>query len=416
MGKAWRGMRGIVRWIPGIGMKRKYSEIHCSVVNGQPNDETSDNDQLSVSIKRQATNGRAAYDELLKEHENLKIEHERLQSITPTLPRGRLILKPYRTNYTQSDAQKGFEDLMRNIIVWVEDWSDRFIIEEDFTEHWLDSLKHFPQVVNPFRQWLHLDSNQDLLSAVGYPDSDQDIVSACIVRFVQQRIFQAPSTISPDTAKLLKDIEQTMPQCTAPKLDLCAIHTWRAQACHALFSHPGYSEARQASIDTLTGELAQILDFICKPSKRPEFIPSISSKIIQPSFSLSENLRKSHEEYYFETAPWVKPDALMSSGLPDGRLQELLGNFYCVNSAKSKAILIAEKLDPRPTAEELQRQLYFICSIQPALKVRELQRSGGKELVTISKQKVLVAWDPDRLQGDPRILKEETWLSRVCSI
>ncbi|KAI3339628.1 hypothetical protein F4824DRAFT_487962 [Ustulina deusta] len=373
------------------------------------------NGQLPASNERQVANCKATYDELLEEHKQLKIEHEQLQSKISTPTSSKLIIRPYRTGFTRSDARKGFEDLMRNIVIWVEKHTDKFMDDGEFPEQWLDSLKHFPQVATRFRQLL--DFNPDLSAAVGYPDSDQDIVSACIMRWVWQRVFgDASCSISSDKTELLKNIEQTMSECTTPRLDITAIHTWHAQAHHALFSTPEYAKARQASIDALTEELAQILTFLSSPSKSDEFIGSISAKIIQPSMDLYENFRRSQEKYYIETSQWVKPGALMSHDLPDGRLQGLLNDLHCVNTAKYKAIFLVDQLNPRPTTEELQKQLHFICSICPALKVREFQRSGGREIETVCKESVLVAWDPERLQGDPRTLKEKTWLSRVCSL
>lgn len=198
--------------------------------------------------------------------------------------------------------------------------------------------------------------------------------------------------------------------------DTSTICSWRAQAYHAVFSHPQYSDARQRGVDALSAELAHILGFLSSSSTDVEFTRSISSKIIEPSLKLYENFRRSDEAYYFETAEWTKPGARMSQDLPDGRLRELLGDLDCRNAIKFNAMFRIEKLKPKPTDEELQNQLYFICSINPALKVRGLQGNNGEEPTTLFKEKVLVAWDPDRLRGkDPRILKKPTWLSRIYS-
>ncbi|KAI0437835.1 hypothetical protein F4803DRAFT_570346 [Xylaria telfairii] len=362
------------------------------------------------------------YKRLSKQHEKLRAEQNRLSNERQALKTAVsmresqiLVLRPYRTKFTRYEARRDFEDLLGSIKSWVEEWTDKFVDDKEFSKRWVDSLEYFPQVINPFRQFL--DSNPDLSSAVGYNDSDQDILCACLIRFIRQKIFgELPCTIAPHTADVLRYIEHNMAFCTEPKLDMSTICSWRAEAYHALFSDRQYPDARQRGVVDLSAELVHILGFVSKSPNTVEFTRSISSKIIEPSFKLYENFRRSEEDYYFETAEWAKPGAQMSQNLPDGRLRELLGDLDCRNAVKSSGIFRVEKLETKTTDEELRNQLYFICSINPSLKVRGLRGNNGEESTTLLKERVLVAWDPDTLRGeDPRILKRQTWLSRICS-
>ncbi|KAI1121718.1 hypothetical protein F5Y10DRAFT_271793 [Nemania abortiva] len=394
--------------------------------NGNENPSTTDDHLVSTQD----------YDNLLEEHSRSQRENERLQGEVSRLSGDNrnlesdnhnlketihmrdsqiLILRPYRTGFTQENAKNGFEDLLQNIELWVEKWTDKLIDNEGFRNEWINSLHHFPRAVHKFQQLLSC--NQDLLSTIGYVDSDQDIMSACILRFVRQKIFgDMPCGIVSRRVELLQEVESTLPLCTAPKLDMSAISSWRAQAYHALFSRPEYSEAREKAIDAVTSELANILGFLCGSSKWSGFISSISSEIIEPSVRLDENFRRTNEEYYFETAPWGEPGEEMGRSFPDGQLRELLGSLECFNAVKHNRKFLTDQLNPIPSAEEIRNRLHFISSLHPALKVRELRGKNKKGSVTLVKEKVLVAWDPKLPRGkSPATLKEETWLSRFSS-
>ncbi|KAI0458291.1 hypothetical protein F5B21DRAFT_500553 [Xylaria acuta] len=391
---------------------------------GKINVQASNNGSLSACKGDQEYEKlRLDYESLSEQNQQLRVEQEQLSSEKKALKNAVnmresqiLVLRPYQTRFTRDDAQIDFKILLGSISSWVEKWTDELVDDTDLSKHWMDSLKYFPQAINQLRQFL--DSNPDLSSAVGYPDSDQDIISACILRFIGQRMFEGiPCSIPSYIAEALQKIEHSMPRCSAPELDRSTICSWRAQAYHALFSDRQYSEARQKGINTLSEDLAHIFGFLSNDPNATEFICSISSNIIEPSLNLYENFRRSNEEYYFETAKSIKPGTRMSQDLPDGQLRGLLGDLDCRNAVRYNAKFQVEKLKTKPTDEALRNQLHFICSIAPALKVRGLQGNHGEEAETLFKEKVLVAWDPDTLHGrDPRVLKSQTWLSRTCSI
>ncbi|KAI0973836.1 hypothetical protein F4678DRAFT_459323 [Xylaria arbuscula] len=406
--------KGFLKWLFRQKRSQKNDQSpHDSAHEGESNKQTRNTCQISDFHERQIVHLQETYDKLLEEHRQLKQEYQQLQGRISSLSSNKLGIRPYRTNFTRNDAQNGFDQLMRNIDVWVESYTNKLMEDENFAENWVNFLKNNSDQVNRFQELLHCEPNRDLLSAVGYPDSDQNIVSAFIVRFIWQKVFkERPCGMPSGFVTILKDLELAMSDCTAPKLDTCAIHTWRAQSHHALFSHPSYSGFRQMSINALTEELDQIMGFLSDHSKHDEFVRSISSRIIEPSFKLYEKLQTSHEKYSIETAQWARPGAAMSQNLADGGIEDFLSNLHCVNAAGHNEVVFVDELDPKPTSEELREQLQFICSIRPALKVRELQKSGGRDSATVSKEKVLVAWHPNK--GDPCKVKENTWLARVC--
>ncbi|KAJ2998835.1 hypothetical protein NUW58_g201 [Xylaria curta] len=375
----------------GANGRRTNPRTKSSVRDGEVVARASHGDQILVTRERELS---TVCRQLCEELHQVKREQTRLEGEVLMLSTEKraleetiamreaqiLALRPYRTDFTRAAARKGFDDLMEDIDHWVETWTDKFIVDKKFSQHWIESLKHFPQVIDQLQRFLN--SNPDLLAAIGYEDSDQNIISACIA------------------ADFLQRIEGGMTECTAPTLDPSAISSWRAQAYHALFSHPGYPKDRQAEIDAVSIELTEILQFCTNAPNNAEFVRSISSKIIEPSFNLYENFRRSNEEYCIETSDWVVPGARMGEKIPDGRLRGLLRNLNCLDAVGYNAELFVDEITA--TDEVLQNQLYFICSVRPALKVRGLQENYSGEPVTLVKEKVLVAWDPDLLHfGTP---------------
>ncbi|KAI1292989.1 hypothetical protein F5Y03DRAFT_400225 [Xylaria venustula] len=362
--------KGFLKWLfrRKRGQKNDQSP-HDGAHEGEPNKQTRNSRQIPDFHEREIAHLQGTCDKLLEEHRQLKLENQQLQGQVSRPSSNRLGIRPYRTNFTRNDAQNAFDQLMRNIDVWVENYTDKFMGDENFTENWVNSLKKNSDKVIRFQKLIQCESNRDLLSAVGYPDSDQNIVSACIVRFIWQKVLkEIPCGIPPHFVAMLKELELAMSSCTAPKLDTCAIHTWRAQSYHALFSHPDYSGTRQSSINALTEELEQILGFLSDPSRHDEFVRSISSRIIEPSLKLYEKFQTSHEKYSIETAQWIKPGPLMTQNLANEAVEEFLSNLYCVNVVGYNEVILVDELDPKPTNEELRKHLHFVCSTRPALK------------------------------------------------
>ncbi|KAI0095717.1 hypothetical protein GGR51DRAFT_553857 [Nemania sp. FL0031] len=334
-------------------------------------------------------------------------DHETSKDTINRLSDQILVLRPYRTAFNRENAQSAFENLLFSIEGWVERFTDMFIDDQRFANEHVRFVNQHRHILIQFQELLA--SNQDLSSAVGYPDNDQNILAALIFRYVEQRIFgQTPCGISPLMAELLQEIQNTLPHCTSPPVDMTAISAWRGQAYHALFSQPNYPEARQRGINALSSELADILRFICAPGGWPAFVRSISSKIIEPSVRLDENFRRAHEEYYFDTASWTEPG---------GNMSELKG-LLSVNAARFNAQMDVSELYPTPSMGQLRE--HFICSLHPALKAKEVRKLNQGENVrqsaTLFKEKVLVAWDPETVQGrDPATMKQKTWLSRIAT-
>ncbi|KAK5625081.1 hypothetical protein RRF57_000797 [Xylaria bambusicola] len=314
----------------------------------------------------------------------------------------------YITNFRPHDARESFLRILQNIRTWIEHWIETKLLSDgEVAARWLESLRYFPQVLTRFRNFML--ANPDIYSAVGYPDSDGAILVACVVRFVCQNIFGAlPCSLSPEATNLLNVIEDSMSNCNHPRIDRSARRIWRAQAHHALFTHPHHDGARQERINLYTTELAEIFAFVCKPAKREIFLNSIAQMIIEPSFALYEDMSRSHQTYHVE---WK---AFSTHDLSTQGLEELVKDTDCINAANNNSAFTIGDLRVNSSTHRYRKQLFFLCAIYPALRVEQLMGDESDQ-TTLVQERILVAWDPSRIQGDPSILKLNSWLVQVCS-
>jgi hypothetical protein len=159
-------------------------------------------------------------------------------------------------------------------------------------------------------------------------------------------------------------------------------------------------------------DLADILGFFIGPSDEDVFQKSISSKIIEPAIRLFEGFQTATDEYYFETSNWVNPGRRLSGSVPDSQVLGVINSLDCRNVARIMAAFKPTRLRPSPSIANLRKDLFFVCSLRPALVVRYKGEKKNSEIVT--QQRVLVAWDPAHLVGgDVTVRKTATWLSAV---
>lgn len=70
-----------------------------------------------------------------------------------------------------------------------------------------------------------------------------------------------------------------------------------------------------------------------------------------------------------------------------------LSTLDCKDVLQNRKAFNISKLDPLPTQEELKEDLLNVCTVVPALSVRQIgQRDAIKAPVVVCKQQLLVAW------------------------
>lgn len=110
---------------------------------------------------------------------------------------------------------------------------------------------------------------------------------------------------------------------------------------------------------------------------------------------LYEKLQVSTHHFYLDVNPfmaWSTNGNLMSSA----EFLDTLNTLDCRNVLQHRKAFNLAKLDPEPTPTELRHDLVNVCTVVPALMMRQVgQRDAIKEPVTVRKQQMLVAWGPE---------------------
>ncbi|KAI8631806.1 hypothetical protein F5Y19DRAFT_472690 [Xylariaceae sp. FL1651] len=389
---------------------------HCQFIKGVgqllgTNDpKPSDLEALMKEYSQMDTNNR----ELNTQISDLEVKTQSLESAIADRESQILSLQPYRVEITRDEVGKCYQNLCQEVTDWVETWTDKFIDDEHTGKQSVDFVSHNLHIKTGFRHFLF--SNGDVSSAIGCPGIDQEILVACIMRVIRHHIFLSPMcSVATYTLQILEQTEEAMLHSAVPKPDNFAIRSWRAQTYHAVFSHPDYRKTRERSVATLSIMLRKLLGFILGPNDDTEFIRSISSKIFEPALQLRELFEVSTDEYYFDSNDWIEAGARINPNIPGEQMRDFLASLDCVNIAQHKAGFEIEKLQPTPSVDELRQNLFFVCSIQPALMVREpLKNDEFREPVMLSKEKVLMEWNPNNIMADGAArAKTKTWLSCI---
>ena len=145
----------------------------------------------------------------------------------------------------------------------------------------------------------------------------------------------------------------------------------------------------------MTLELASLLRVFNTKEKWPAFCEGIDSKCIHPAMQLYEKMAVSTHHFYLDVNPfmaWGRDNRIMSSN----EFVDSLDNLDCRNMLQNRKAFNVAKLDPQPSLKELHHHLENICTVRPALYMRQIgQRDAIKEPSVVRKQQMLVAWGPD---------------------
>jgi hypothetical protein len=142
----------------------------------------------------------------------------------------------------------------------------------------------------------------------------------------------------------------------------------------------------------MTNDLCGLLRVFVKKEKFQWFLANMDSQCVRPAMRLYEKLQVSTHHFYLDINPyiiWGRGNELEAS--PE--FLEQLPNLDCKNILQSRKAFNIAKLDPSPTKKELFHHLYNVCTITPALYMRQIGRKDAiKEPVLVRKQQMLVAW------------------------
>ena len=109
--------------------------------------------------------------------------------------------------------------------------------------------------------------------------------------------------------------------------------------------------------------------------------------------ALYEKLAVSTHHFYLDIntyMSWARRSGHISCS---AEFHNQINKFDCKNCLQNRKVFSLAKLDPQPSKAELRENLENICTVVPALYMRQIgQKDSIKEPTIVRKQQMLVAW------------------------
>ncbi|KAH6606693.1 hypothetical protein Trco_005846 [Trichoderma cornu-damae] len=304
-------------------------------------------------------------------------------------------LQPYRKDLTPEEVGRQYDDLVEQVQDWVRKFMDPWLDDyEAGVEALATSARKQSGEAAKFKRTLH--KYPDLVHGCMFPETDEDIVVAIILRFLNDHIFQKVLYGSVQNyIEMVSFLETQMQSAVEPKRDLFAVRTWTAESYNALMSAPQFKTVRARRSRDMTMDLADVLRIFCKKDKWQWFCQNTEERCIKPAMALYEKLQVSTHHFYLDIQPYI-------SWSPGARLTlsqefvECVEKLDCRNILHNRKAFHVAKIDPRPAKSDLYVNLLNVCTVVPALYIRQIgQRDAIKAPSIVRKQQVLVAWGPE---------------------
>ncbi|RSM07592.1 hypothetical protein CEP52_005158 [Fusarium oligoseptatum] len=323
-------------------------------------------------------------------------------------------LQPYRKDLTPEEVGQDYETLVEQVQDWVQKFMDPWL--EDHKEG-VDTLmsqsrKRAPEA-NKFKRVLH--QYPDLVHASLFPETDEDILASMILRYLHDNIFQAVlyGAIH-NYVEVVSFIENVMQMSVEPKRDLFSVRSWTAEAYNALLSAPQFRSIREKRRKEMTMELADLFRIFIKKDKWTWFCENLSDRCVGPAMKLYEKMQVSTHHFYLDINPYIVWSGGELSASPE--FIDSVPKLDCQNILKNRKAFSLDKLDTPPSKKELYHRLLNVCTIAPALYMRQIgQRDAIKEPIVVRKQQMLVAWGPEEKRRVYRDNGEQTLVSHLYS-
>ncbi|KND94052.1 hypothetical protein TOPH_01194 [Tolypocladium ophioglossoides CBS 100239] len=293
-------------------------------------------------------------------------------------------LQPYRKDMTPEEVRREYDDLVESVQDWVQKLmgpvlDDVAVGAEEIMSH----ARHRPSDATRFKKTIR--QYPDLVHASMLPETDEDIIVGVILRYLHDNIFQKIlyGSIQHYT-EIISFVENLLQTAVEPKRDLFSVRTWTAEAYNALLSAPQFKSVRdRRRKDMMFKDKTQ---WLCE---------GIQDNCIEPAMRLYEKFQVSTHHFYLDANPfmaWGSNSQLIAS--PE--FVAALDKLDCRNILQNRKAFSLAKLDPQPSKKELHHHLLNVCTVVPALCMRQIgQRDAIKEPTTVRRQQMLVAWGPE---------------------
>ncbi|KZL78432.1 hypothetical protein CT0861_04026 [Colletotrichum tofieldiae] len=322
-------------------------------------------------------------------------------------------LQPYRKELTPEEVGREYDDLVEGITDWVSKFMDPILDDYDQgVEDVLMNARRKPTEALRLKRMIHM--HPDLVKGSTFPETDEDVIVAIIMRFLNDSIFQKVLYGSiANYVEVLSFVETALQNHVEPKRDLFAIRTWTAEAYNAILSSRDFTGCRDKKARELTVELAGVFKILCRKDKMEWFVKSMGEHCVRPAMQLYEKMLVSTNHFYFDINPYIMCG-------PNGEIQtspdffDNLQDIDCRNVLQNRKAVNLAKMDPPPSKMELYHHMLNVCTLTPALYMRRIGRNDSiKEPQIVRRQQMLVAWGPQDKRAKFRENGERTLLYQL---
>ncbi|KAL2255563.1 hypothetical protein VTK26DRAFT_3121 [Humicola hyalothermophila] len=323
----------------------------------------------------------------------LKAENKQLRADLDDARSHIFSLQPYRKDLIPDEVGQEYDHLVNGVTDWVTKLVEPVLDDEEKLDEILTAAMNRSLEIQKLRKCLR--RHGDLIHGSVFPDTDIDILIAIIMRFLLDDIFrQMLIGAVPHIVEVLSHVEASMQTNVAPKRDLFALRTWRAETLNAVIHSHDYQRARSARIEDLAFEVVAMFEPFTTGKDWSKLCASCRDQIIQPAVELHEKLLTATHHFYLDLNPYIVWNARQEPETsPD--FVDNLPNLKCENVLQNRRPFNVDRLDPRPAREQLQRELTHVAAVVPGLYMRQVGRGDAiREPTVVRRQQVLVAWGP----------------------
>lgn len=136
-----------------------------------------------------------------------------------------------------------------------------------------------------------------------------------------------------------------------------------------------------------------------------QFASSISKAIVEPAMTLHEQFLTQFSHYRLKMDPRFRTDERFSGEMTD------LEGIDLYDIADNNRHLILDRLDPKPQVGDIREKLHVVFSLLPALVLTRIDIKGHESEQFITKERLLVAWNPD----EKKVAQPRTWIYDILS-
>ncbi|RYP49486.1 hypothetical protein DL768_004845 [Monosporascus sp. mg162] len=364
------------------------------------------------------------YRELQEENRKLADRNKILQEINQAtgaentklmkemqMMRSKLIsLKPTRTGLLGDTGGDKYRDLIARLDSWVGSWLAR-VIDQAAERQFLQRFRADPALVEPFTVAVQRD--QDIKNATAWPETEMEVLTAFISRFLQEELFQKPIyRVRTQAVDFIESMAETMRKQNQEPLQ---IDRWVAESYYAMMmANQETQDVRRRALNSMAKRLASLIPFLASRNEELEFERAVEEDLLGVAFELHEQILALPQRFRFEfeSASEIGRKFRHSSVMND--IMGIASRLDITNACSNGAKLDFKKLKPQPHVGELRRGFMSICTIHPELVVSDLPAGteASEEVHVMEQQRLLGYWNVDAKKAPPPD-NDASWILRL---